>query len=240
MRSLVLTVIGEDRPGLVERVSEVVKDHDGSWQESRMVRLGGRCAGVVRVSRQEARVEGLEAARQRHTRGVAVDYQQAWTLIRYVHEGVDEVSVRPAGDIRLLAVYPPVVPVGHGRRWRRSVIGLGKAEARALFARQQRLKVAFPQPAVRSREHAGTGTEHQVLIRCVARAQGISDDGQIQRSGLGAAEFGWLGHREETGFLRGSDNLCPGGRVYARIDWQQMALGERVGLFSQLELLVGQ
>lgn len=47
--SLVMTVIGQDRPGLVESVARVVAEHGGNWLESRMSRLGGQFAGIVRV-----------------------------------------------------------------------------------------------------------------------------------------------------------------------------------------------
>jgi len=46
---LVLTVIGHDRPGLVELVSRVIAGHGGNWLESRMSRLGGEFAGIIRV-----------------------------------------------------------------------------------------------------------------------------------------------------------------------------------------------
>ncbi len=46
---LVLTVIGADRPGLVEAVSRVIAGHGGNWLESRMNRLGGEFAGIIRV-----------------------------------------------------------------------------------------------------------------------------------------------------------------------------------------------
>ncbi|HPG28427.1 MAG TPA: ACT domain-containing protein, partial [Myxococcota bacterium] len=48
-RALVLTVIGEDRPGLVEDLSGLIASHDGSWDESRMARLAGHFAGVVQI-----------------------------------------------------------------------------------------------------------------------------------------------------------------------------------------------
>jgi len=64
MESLVVTVIGKDRPGLVELVSAVVEDHGGDWVESRMSRLAGEFAGILRVSvpaaRADALSEGLE------------------------------------------------------------------------------------------------------------------------------------------------------------------------------------
>jgi glycine cleavage system regulatory protein len=46
---LIMTVLGADRPGLVSRLSEVVTRHGGNWLESRMVRLAGQFAGVIRI-----------------------------------------------------------------------------------------------------------------------------------------------------------------------------------------------
>jgi len=47
--SLVMTVIGKDRPGLVDSVAGIVADQGGNWLESRMSRLGGQFAGILRV-----------------------------------------------------------------------------------------------------------------------------------------------------------------------------------------------
>jgi glycine cleavage system regulatory protein len=47
--SLVMTVIGDDRPGLVDSVASIVAEHGGNWLESRMSRLGGQFAGIVHV-----------------------------------------------------------------------------------------------------------------------------------------------------------------------------------------------
>jgi glycine cleavage system regulatory protein len=49
MTDLVLTLIGPDRPGLVEAVAEIVASHGGNWLESRMARLAGKFAGILRV-----------------------------------------------------------------------------------------------------------------------------------------------------------------------------------------------
>lgn len=46
---LVLTVIGSDRPGLVELLSRIIARHGGNWLESRMSRLGGQFAGIIHV-----------------------------------------------------------------------------------------------------------------------------------------------------------------------------------------------
>lgn len=59
MKSVIVTVIGEDRPGLVERLADVVADHDGNWLESRMSHLAGNFAGIVRLEVPEPRVDDL-------------------------------------------------------------------------------------------------------------------------------------------------------------------------------------
>lgn len=46
----ILTVLGPDRPGLVEALAETVRDQGGSWKESRMMQLQGQFAGIVDVS----------------------------------------------------------------------------------------------------------------------------------------------------------------------------------------------
>jgi len=46
---LVMTIIGRDRPGLVEMVARIVAAHGGNWLESRMCHLGGEFAGILRV-----------------------------------------------------------------------------------------------------------------------------------------------------------------------------------------------
>ncbi len=62
MKDLVLTLIGPDRPGLVESLAKRVADHDGNWLESRMARLAGQFAGILRVEVPPERVPGLQAA----------------------------------------------------------------------------------------------------------------------------------------------------------------------------------
>lgn len=48
--NLVLTVIGDDKPGLVESISQVVADNSGNWLESSMSQLAGKFAGILLVS----------------------------------------------------------------------------------------------------------------------------------------------------------------------------------------------
>ena len=62
MTDLVLTLIGPDRPGLVESVAEVIAGHGGNWLESRMAHLTGKFAGILRVEIPTDRVAALTAA----------------------------------------------------------------------------------------------------------------------------------------------------------------------------------
>jgi glycine cleavage system regulatory protein len=48
--SYIITFIGDDRPGLVEQLSSVIKKNEGNWQESRLSQLGGKFAGLILVS----------------------------------------------------------------------------------------------------------------------------------------------------------------------------------------------
>jgi glycine cleavage system regulatory protein len=71
--SLVMTVIGEDRPGLVDSVAAIVAEHSGNWLESRMSRLGGKFAGIVRVEVPTEKAQFLTTALQAlNTLGLAV------------------------------------------------------------------------------------------------------------------------------------------------------------------------
>lgn len=58
----VMTIIGPDRPGIVESISEVVADHGGNWLESRMAHLAGQFAGILRLAVDEDRSASMIAA----------------------------------------------------------------------------------------------------------------------------------------------------------------------------------
>jgi glycine cleavage system regulatory protein len=59
--SLVVTVIGDDRPGIVEQLSDQVHAAGGNWEESRMSRLAGKFAGLLRISVDAERADELAA-----------------------------------------------------------------------------------------------------------------------------------------------------------------------------------
>jgi glycine cleavage system regulatory protein len=71
--SLVMTMIGPDRPGLVDLVAGVVADHGGNWLESRMSHLGGHFAGILRIQAPADReAELAEALRGLTVQGLSV------------------------------------------------------------------------------------------------------------------------------------------------------------------------
>lgn len=59
--SIVMTVIGRDRTGLVESIARLVAAHGGNWLESRMCRLGGEFAGILRVQAPTGQRTALES-----------------------------------------------------------------------------------------------------------------------------------------------------------------------------------
>ena len=59
--SLVLTVIADDKPGIVERLSEQILAAGANWEESRMARLAGKFAGLLRVSIDAEHADTLAA-----------------------------------------------------------------------------------------------------------------------------------------------------------------------------------
>lgn len=47
--SLVLAVVSDDRPGIIEILSKVILDHGGEWTDSKMLVMGGKFAGILLV-----------------------------------------------------------------------------------------------------------------------------------------------------------------------------------------------
>ena len=62
MKDLVVTLIGPDRPGLVESLAKRVAAHGGNWVESRMAHLAGQFAGILRVEVPPESLSALQAA----------------------------------------------------------------------------------------------------------------------------------------------------------------------------------
>lgn len=61
MATFILTVVGEDRPGLVSALSAPINAHGASWERSQMSRLAGKFAGIVLVTVADERLDALVA-----------------------------------------------------------------------------------------------------------------------------------------------------------------------------------
>jgi glycine cleavage system regulatory protein len=76
MEPFVLSLIGADRAGLVDALSEVVAEHGGTWERSHVTELAGVFAGVVLVrvptSRSSAFVDALALLREQGLLDVTV------------------------------------------------------------------------------------------------------------------------------------------------------------------------
>jgi len=62
IQNYILTIIGDDRPGLIESLAEVVKQQQGNWLESRLANLAGKFSGIVLVAIPKSQGNNFEAA----------------------------------------------------------------------------------------------------------------------------------------------------------------------------------
>ncbi|MDR6198290.1 glycine cleavage system regulatory protein [Microbacterium sp. SORGH_AS428] len=62
MTTLVLTVVGVDRAGIVSTVAEAISAHGGNWENSELAELSGIFAGVIQVEVAPSRADELRDA----------------------------------------------------------------------------------------------------------------------------------------------------------------------------------
>jgi glycine cleavage system regulatory protein len=60
--SVVLTIVSDDHPGIVENLSRVLSNHGGNWTQSSMLSLAGKFAGIVLASVPKKQVDGFLSA----------------------------------------------------------------------------------------------------------------------------------------------------------------------------------
>lgn len=59
-RTIVLTFVTDDKPGLVSEISNIISQHHGNWLESHLSRLANKFAGIVRVNSPAETIKDLE------------------------------------------------------------------------------------------------------------------------------------------------------------------------------------
>jgi glycine cleavage system regulatory protein len=72
-RSLVLSILCDDKPGIVELVASTIKGHGGNWLESNMSHLAGKFAGILQVNVSDADIDNLKnSLQQLNAKGIQV------------------------------------------------------------------------------------------------------------------------------------------------------------------------
>ncbi len=65
--TLVITLITDDRPGLIGELSALVSAHDANWLESSFAQLASKFAGIIRLSVPAEKCDALLAALRSRT-----------------------------------------------------------------------------------------------------------------------------------------------------------------------------
>jgi glycine cleavage system regulatory protein len=100
--TLVLTLIGLDKPGLVKAISDTAARHAANWEASRMARLGGRFAGLLLVTIEPDRAEALQRELEALSelglkvvveRSAQVEARRNWQTVRLDLLGTDQVGI---------------------------------------------------------------------------------------------------------------------------------------------------
>ncbi|MDF1826386.1 MAG: hypothetical protein P1U68_17200 [Verrucomicrobiales bacterium] len=99
--SLIVSVIGPDRPGLVQQLSSVVIDAGGNWEGSRLMQLGGHFTGMVQVGIPEsALVAFQDSLKELEKKGLNVSVIHAGAPITANENGEKPVTIEVVGQDR--------------------------------------------------------------------------------------------------------------------------------------------
>lgn len=78
MATLILTVVGDDRPGLVDTLSGTIAEHGGNWEQSRMAHLANKFAGILLVDIPQQKIADLQTGLQSlSTQGLLVTVESS-------------------------------------------------------------------------------------------------------------------------------------------------------------------
>lgn len=98
---LLLSIISDDKPGIVEAIAETIADAGGNWLESSLSKLAGKFAGIIRVSVAHTEQATLESRLR------ALETREIWIRIEQV---VDTVAAHPASAAAYVHVLGPDRP----------------------------------------------------------------------------------------------------------------------------------
>ena len=104
--SVVMTVLAPDRTGIVKRLSETIADHGGNWLESRMARMAGQFAGILRIECEEGKIDALITALEALSAegiSVQVKHENLAEIPKRVHLTLDVVGNDRPGIVKALS-----------------------------------------------------------------------------------------------------------------------------------------
>jgi len=61
-QTLVLSILSDDKPGIVETLANTINEHNGNWLESRLSSLAGKFAGILEVSVPQSHSAALKSS----------------------------------------------------------------------------------------------------------------------------------------------------------------------------------
>jgi len=59
MKNLIISFISLDRPGLVDKISNIVRQHNGNWQSSSLNHMSGYFTGAIEVAVEASKSQAL-------------------------------------------------------------------------------------------------------------------------------------------------------------------------------------
>jgi len=81
-KQLIMTIIAQDKPGIITTLAEIIKRHHGNWLDSRMSHLAGEFAGIIHVEVPSTQHSNLIAALTKLiAQGITVTVREAGTGI---------------------------------------------------------------------------------------------------------------------------------------------------------------
>ena len=83
--SIILSVIGPDKPGIISDISKIVKNHSGNIEKSRMIRLGDFFTIMVLITVNKNNIENLNNELNNYT-----DYQITIYKLENIFKDVTE------------------------------------------------------------------------------------------------------------------------------------------------------
>ncbi len=94
---LVITAIGNDRPGIVDDLSRVMLDHELNIEDSRMSVLGGEFAVILMVSGNEEAIDQIQSQQQQLEQALELNLLIKPTHARHPAQNAIPYSIKVVG-----------------------------------------------------------------------------------------------------------------------------------------------